>query len=410
MPARKRRTQDDQGIVRLVDALRRAELDCTLVLPWKQQIQVGCENKPSVCTLILKTERLLRRPLTELSLGRAYVEGDLDVEDLDAEQDATRLFRIRDELRTGMSPARALQLAGQIAVVPPTRSNARAIADHYTLPNEFFFTFLAEEWPLYSQCRWDRPEIGLEAAALEKLKHAWDRLDPQPGARVLDIGAGWGALMHYRNHVGADVAITALTLSEKSKEYIKTKGLERPRDEVLLEDLLDHRRCECYDHVLILGVIEHIPNYARFCERVWDALKPGGLLYLDASATREKYAGSAFTRRYTWPGPHSCLSLPDLSRELIFHGFAVREVEDGSDDYRSTMREWARRFDGNADMIRRQWGEYHYRTWRVFLWGGAAAFETGRLQSYTVVAERREYEGPRPGRLQRVAHLAASLR
>ena len=77
--------------------------------------------------------------------------------------------------------------------------------------------------------------------------------------------------------------------------------------------------------MLILGVIEHIPNYARFSQRVWDALKPGGLLYLDASATREKYAGSAFTRRYTWPGPHACLSLQDLTEELLFHGFAIRK-------------------------------------------------------------------------------------
>ena len=42
--------------------------------------------------------------------------------------------------------------------------------------------------------------------------------------------------------------------------------------------------------------------------------------FLDASATREKYAASAFTRDYTWRGPHSCLALPDLLQELLYAG------------------------------------------------------------------------------------------
>ena len=410
MATEKRRPRDDEGIVRLVDALAGAKLSCVLELPWKQQIRVAQEQGPPVCTLVLRSERLLRRPLTELSLGRAYVEGDLDVMNLDAERDATQLFKVRDELRSGTSPAQAARLAGQIALVRPTRANSRAIADHYSLPHEFFFTFLDERWPLYSECRWDGHDMPLRYAALKKLGHAWNRLAPPSGGRVLDIGAGWGALMRYRNRVDANVAITALTLTESSKDYIEEQGLLRPWDEVIVEDLLDHRRYGSYDHVAILGVIEHIPTYARFCERVWEALKPGGLLYLDASATREKYAGSAFTRRYTWPGPHACLALPDLAEELIFHGFAIREVSDGSDNYRRTMREWARSLERNRCEITRRWGEYYYRTWRVFLWGGAAAFETGRLQSYTLVAERLESEGPRPGRLRRAAHFAASLR
>ena len=359
---------------------------------------------------MLKTEKLLRRPLTELSLANAYVTGDLDIEDLNAERDAAKLFQLRDHLRFGTSPARALRLAGQIALVPPTRANARAIGEHYALPDEFFLTFLDEEFPVYSQCRFDGHDIGLNLAARKKLVHAWLQVRPQADQRILDVGAGWGALMRYRNHIPADVKITALTLTEASKRHIEDNVPLRADDEVLVEDLLDHHRREFYDHVLILGVIEHIPNYARFCQRVWDALKPGGLLYLDASATREKYAGSAFIRRYTWPGPHACLSLQDLTEELLFHGFAIREVEDGADDYRRTMRAWARKLDANAQTIREKWGDFHYRTWRVFLWGGAAAFETGRLQSYTLVAERLEQKGPRPGRLRRAAQFTASLR
>jgi cyclopropane-fatty-acyl-phospholipid synthase len=413
MAISRRRPQDDRGVVRLVDVLERADLQCTLVLPWKQVIPVGDGKKPSICTLVVKSERLLRRPLTELSLGRAYVEGDLDIEDFDAGQHASELFRVRDKLRSGTSPAQALRLAGQIALVPPVRSNKKAIAGHYSLPHEFFFTFLDSQWPLYSQCRW-KGAAGLRTAVQNKLAHAWERLPPRKddeSLRVLDVGAGWGTLMRYRNLIDSDTRITALTLSEVSKDYIeKKRGLMRPGDEVLLEDVLEHRRRQVYDGVMILGVIEHIPTYVRLCDRLWEMLKPGGVLYLDASATREKYAGSAFTRRYTWPGPHACLALPDLTQELIYHGFAVDSVDENSKDYEKTMRRWALRLDGANGDVRRNWGEYHYRAWRVFLWGGAAAFKSGRLQSYTVVAKRREDEGPRPGRIKRVGQFAAGFR
>ena len=114
---------------------------------------------------------------------------------------------------------------------------------------------------------------------------------------------------------------------------------------MIREDFLEYRAWQAYDHVVIFGVIEHIPNYARFCERVWDALKPGGKLYMDASATKEKYAASAFTRRYTWTGAHSCLALPDMLQELIRHGFHVEQVRNETEDYRLTMRKWAEKLD-----------------------------------------------------------------
>ena len=192
--------------------------------------------------------------------------------------------------------------------------------------------------------------------------------------------------------------MTSLTLSEESAAYIRARIAEGGlKGEVIVEDLLEHRARERYDHVVIFGVIEHIPTYGRFCERVWDALKPGGRLYLDASATKEKYAASPWTRRYTWRGPHSCLALPDMVEELIFHGFSVTRSATTPATTRCTMGEWARRLDDAHDRVAGDWGEAIYRTWRVFLWGGAHGFTTDRLQAYTLVAAKGPGRGPRPG-------------
>src|SRR5262249_1421020 len=161
---------------------------------------------------------------------------------------------------------------------------------------------LDDRYHLYSQCLFTEHELGKEdeklgEAAQHKLNHMERHLRlKRTGGRVLDIGGGWGGGISYYGR-SPRVNVTSLTIADDSTKY--RDGIKKKKDEVLLEDLLEHRRREYYDAVVILGVIEHIPNYGRFCERVWDALKPGGMLYLDASATKQKYAASAFTRRYT---------------------------------------------------------------------------------------------------------------
>ena len=143
---------------------------------------------------------------------------------------------------------------------------------------------------------------------------------PHPGHR-----RRLGGLALYCKKLG--VKVTSLTISEDSERFIKKLIAENDLDaDVIREDFLEYRAWQAYDHVVVFGVIEHIPNYVRFCERAWDALKPGGKIYMDASATKEKYAASAFTRRYTWTGAHSCLVLPDMLQELIRHGFHVEQV------------------------------------------------------------------------------------
>jgi cyclopropane-fatty-acyl-phospholipid synthase len=411
----------DARTVALIRALREAkEADCQVVFPWGQTIHLG-DGTPRF-QLVLQNERLLQSQITELSLGRAYVQGDVDIKLLGKDRqtvinNAMSVFRVRDAVRSGTSVGQVLRLAAELALSRPTRVNARAIQYHYSLGDDFYHTFLDPKYHFYSQCMFEdacdeeleleKPEDALIAAAKQKLNHMEKALALKKDMRILDIGAGWGGLTEYCNDLG--VHVTSLTLSDDSAKYIREHTKDR-HSEVLVEDLLEHRRREYYDGVVIFGVVEHIPTYARLCRRVWDALKPGRRLYMDASATKQKYAASAFTRRYTWQGPHSCLALPDMIEELLFNGFEIVDVHRGTRDYERTMRAWALRLDHNHNEIAARWGEHVYRTFRVFLWGGVAGFHTNRLQAYTLVAERRDDHGPRPSRLRRAGHFAASLR
>lgn len=386
----------------MVQILRDVGVSCELELPDGEVLRLG--EAPPVFRVVFKTQRALQMPLTELALGRAYVEGDIDLDG-----DMVALLDVRERLRNGATLGQKLRFAAQLLLRSPTWINSRSIGYHYTFGDDFYLTFIDSHYRFYSHCIFHSDGETLEEAAEHKLESMWNALQLRPGMLLLDIGGGWGGVTE---HCGArGVHVTSLTLVEDSANYIRNliseKGLP---GEVIVEDVLAHRPSEPYDHAVIYGVIEHIPNYRRFCERVWDALKPGGRLYLDASATREKYAMSAFTRRYIWHGTHTFLALQGMIEELLFHGFDIVGVRRETRDYELTMRHWAERLDASHEKIAARWGEPLYRAFRVFLWGGAHAFKNDRLQAYHLVAERRVDHGPRPGNLRRFWHFAGSLR
>jgi cyclopropane-fatty-acyl-phospholipid synthase len=388
-----------QPLAELTDALRQLSVPCALVLPDGQVQSFGTGE--ARFRILMRNDLPLTAPLSDSSLARAYVNGDLDVDG-----DVMSLLALRDLLRFEVPLSQLLRLGGEL-LVPAARANASAIEHHYSLGDDFYLTFLDRKYHFYSQCLFHSEAETLEEAAEHKLERMWSALDVQPGMRLLDIGGGWGGLAAYAGDRG--VHVTSLTLTQDSAQYIRqrTSQCSVPA-EVVVEDILDHFPSRPYDHVVIFGVIEHVPNYRRFCQRVWAALRPGGRLYVDASATREKYASTAFTREYTWRGPHSCLALQDLIEELLFHGFDVLDVRQETRDYELTMGHWAKRFDAAHQDIADHWSEGLYRAFRVFLWGGTHGFRTNRLQAYSLVAERRDDAGPRPGTLRRFAHFLAS--
>jgi len=385
----------------LPQALVESGLACEVVSPDGRSRVLG-EGAPAF-RMTFNTKDALRLPATEWDVGLAYIEGKLDVEG-----DMFQVFELRNHLSMGTRPADAFRFLYNLLARSPIAANHEAIHQHYTLGDDFYLSFIDERYRFYSHCLFPEGTETLEEAAERKLESMWNALGLKPGMRLLDIGGGWGGVAEYCSPRG--VHVTSVTLVEDSAKYIRSliaeKGLSA---EVVLSDFLDYRTDEPFDHAVIYGVIEHIPNYGMFCRKVWDCLKPGGRLYLDASATKEKFAISPVTRRYTWPGHHSFLCLQDMIREQLFHGFEVVEVARETRDYELTITRWAERFEEAKEFIVGKWGEQVYRAFRIFLWGGAHSFRTNRLQAYHVVSERRADPGPRPGLLRRTAGYASSL-
>ncbi|CAG8325036.1 unnamed protein product [Penicillium salamii] len=370
-------------------------------LPDGSIVAVGSDDP--VYRVIFRSKRALSTPMTEIGIGQAYLDGEIQVQG-----DFAALFDARQKLPDKVPLRQKIQFVYDF-LRTSTKMNAEAVGDHYGLGDDFYLTFLDKRLRLYTQGLFKSPEDTLEEASERKLETMFTALDLKPGMRILDIGGGWGGVTQYCGERG--VHVTTLTLTHDSARFVgRILELNDYSGQVYLQDFLEHSPEEPYDHVVNFGVIEHIPNYRRFAAKVWEVLKPGGRMYLDGSAAVEKFAVSSFTRNYIWRGTHTFMTLQDVLAELLFHGFSILNVANETRDYELTMLEWAKRFESAKDDIIAGWGEHNYRVFRLFLWGGTHAFKTNALQAYHVVAKRTSSPGPRPSVPRRFRQFLGNLR
>ncbi|KAH7396218.1 S-adenosyl-L-methionine-dependent methyltransferase [Pyrenochaeta sp. MPI-SDFR-AT-0127] len=384
-----------------------APLLASLDLPGEIQLPCGAihsigSGQPNY-RVIFRSKKALRTPMTELSIAEAFVRGDIDVEG-----DIGVLFGAREQVQDRMPLQQKIQFLYDFARTTTTM-NAKAVGEHYSRGDDFYLTFIDKRFRFYSHGLFQRPDESIEEASEHKLESMFNGLGLKPGMRLLDIGGGWGGVTQYCGARG--IHVTTLTIAKDSQKFI-SRLIEEQKlpGEVFLEDFLNHKPAEPYDHAVMYGVIEHIPNYRRFARSVWRVLKPGGRLYLDGSAAVEKYAVSSFTRDYVWRGTHTYMTLQDVLAEMLYHGFEIVDVARETRDYELTMLEWAKRLDAAKEDIIAGWGEETYRVFRLFLWGGTHAFKTNGLQAYHLIAERTSSLGPRPSIARRITQFVGNLR
>jgi cyclopropane-fatty-acyl-phospholipid synthase len=342
---------------------------------------------------------VLRAP-GQLGLGRAYVSGELEVDDIDAVI----------ELLDGWQPPaldgadkRALLLGAVRAAgltKPPGRPqaelrpsgrrhskerDARAVRHHYDVSNDFFELFLGETM-VYSCAIFSRGAKTLKEAQEEKLETVALKLALKEGDRVLDVGCGWGGfpLWAATKHGASVVGITlSPPQAEKARQRAEEAGVA-DRVEIRVMDYRDLAG-ERFDAIASIGMVEHvgasqIEVYAQTLARM---LKPGGRL-LNHGITRLRHSDSeagAFSERYVFPDAAPL----HLSRNLLAlerAGFVTHHVEDFAADYAETLRHWTRNLDDNLDEAIRLAGPERVRVWRLYLRAARNGFENGFTSIY----------------------------
>ncbi|MFD0985593.1 class I SAM-dependent methyltransferase [Methyloligella solikamskensis] len=334
----------------------------------------------------LKNEKAVRavRSLDEANIAEAYIHGDIDLEG-----DMLKPFSMRHDF-DDQHPLVAAWRFVEPMIFGQVYTNKQAISSHYNADPKLFLSFLDPTFPAYSQGIYESDDEPLSKALERKFDWAIEKCELGKGTRVLEIGPGWGAFAGHALQAG--VHFTGITNSEVSRDFLRGKLANFGDDfDIQLVDFLEYEPEEKFDAIVIMGVIEHLPDYERVLRKFADLLKPGGRVFLDGSAAWKKFELSTFMVRHIYPGNHSFLVLDDFINKLAKTPLLLDECHSDRWSYFLTFQQWAKNLDAHKEYIQESFGDFEFRKFRLYLWGAANEFFTRNLDCFRLILHKPEH-------------------
>jgi cyclopropane-fatty-acyl-phospholipid synthase len=327
-----------------------------------------------------------------LGLGEAYMDGDLVFE----QGDMWALLALVGRNFHGPPKPGGLLRRIQVALIHHLRqvndrtAARRNVAHHYDLSNDLYRRFLDADMQ-YSCAYFARPDMTLEAAQAAKKAHLAAKLRLFPGARVLDIGSGWGGLgLTLAGEYGAQV--TGVTLSREQLDLANERaarlGLE-DRARFRLEDYRDVRGP--FDRIVSVGMLEHVgePNFRAFFERVAELLTDDGCAVIHAIGRMEPPSTTnSFIAKYIFPGGY-IPALSEVTAAVEQAGLWTTDVEILRLHYAETLRCWRERFLADRAAIALMFDERFCRMWEYYLATSELGFRAGTHMNFQIQLTKR---------------------
>lgn len=321
--------------------------------------------------------RVYREMLTggDLAAAECYVAGFWDTPDLTA---VVRVFAANLDTTSGLN-----RIIGQFTK-PLLRfahwlnrndraGSRRNIRAHYDLGNDLFETFLDPSM-MYSSAFYPTAETSLEEAQRFRLDRICQKLALTPDDHLLEIGTGWGGMaIHAAQHYGCKVTTT--TISDEQYDYTAKRISAAGLDDRITLLKQDYRDLEGrYSKLVSIEMIEavghdYLPSYFR---TLTERLDDNGVALLQCitlpDQRYDRYRKSVdFIRKYIFPGGH-LPSLSVLQDNLKQHtDLQTLHVEDMTEHYALTLKEWQRRFvQASAQITALGYDESFQRLWRYY--------------------------------------------
>ena len=272
---------------------------------------------------------------------------------------------------------------------PQARKNIMA---HYDLGNAFYSLWLDPSMTyssaLFAQGVADgagahQPAAPAEMQTGQRAKYArvLDELRLERGARVLELGCGWGGFAETAARAG--VHVTGLTLSPSQLDYAQHRLARLELDaDLRLQDYRDERAV--YDGIASIEMFEAVgeqywPSYFETLKR---CLKPGGRACIQtiviADELFDRYrVGTDFIQQYIFPG--GMLPSPKAFRSHAEKAGlrVVAELPFGR-DYARTLATWRARFMGQLAAVHALGFDGQFvKLWEFYLAYCEAAFAEG---------------------------------
>jgi cyclopropane-fatty-acyl-phospholipid synthase len=293
-----------------------------------------------------------------------------------------------------------------------------AIAHHYDVGNSFIRLWL-DPTMTYSCALWG-PGDDLEAAQLRKLDYLLDCARITDGARLLDIGCGWGSLLRRAVDRGAASAV-GLTLS--SEQHDALRGSPDPGIEVHLQGWAEFEAEEPFDSIVSIGAFEHfargglsreeqLDSYRQFFARCHRLLRPGGWMSLqtiakgDVPSDRQGLRDILLIVKQMFP--ESQLPHPADVFAAAEGYFEVASMRNDRLDYARTCRSWLAALRARREEAAAVAGEDTVQTFTEYLEACVRQFERGHATLCRFAMRR--IEGGRGGQGAIAARFSAATR
>lgn len=312
----------------------------------------------------------------ENGFAESYLRGDWSTDNL------RNLFTV---IMNNESAVAAMTTGGRLAQLinsfrhgrnrNSVQGSQRNIEFHYDLGNDFYKLWLDPSMS-YSSAIFEDND-SLERAQNNKLMKAVAALNPEPGARVLEIGCGWGAMAQKLAEESA-CHVEGISLSHEQLKYARDNNSvtkQGPQQGTTEFRHQDYRHVNGkYDHIVSIEMFEAVGEqyWDTYFSKLAELLDQGGTAVLQvitiAEERFEEYRGSPdFIQRYIFPG--GMLPSKTHLRHLIDKaGFELVDTDWFGQSYAKTLEHWRERFESaHRDVQIQGFDERFMRMWRYYL-------------------------------------------
>ena len=362
-------------------------------------------NGPNPWDIQVNNPKFYTRVLTRGSLGfgESYMDGDWDVDQLDSL--IRRIIRMKVTRSKMAIMARIGHDLKSRLVNLQSRKGSLTIAEvHYNLDHRLYEQFLGP-YNQYTCCFFNKSR-NLEEAEIEKLEMICNKLDIQPGDKVLDIGCGWGGFARYAAETRG-CHVTGISISKEQIAYAREFTTGQAVDIIEsdyrdLPKLYDDRH---FDKVVIIGMIEHVgyKNYRNLFDIVHRLLNDEGKFLLHTIGNSDTTTVvDPWIEKYIFPN-----SMAPSMRQLSTAAerlFVIQDWENYGHYYAPTLAAWHENFTRNWDAIasienKQRFDERFRRMFNYYFLSCKAGFETEHIFLWHLVMTK---QGLGKGVYQRV--------
>ena len=261
------------------------------------------------------------------------------------------------------------------------KESASDVQSHYDVGNDFYRLWLDDTLTYSCAYFTNGNHDDLTAAQMAKVHHIINKLHPQTGKTLLDIGCGWGTLMLTAAREYG-LKVTGVTLSKEQYRLVQNTIEKEHLQDVAEVLLMDYRELgdRQWDYIVSVGMFEHVgkENLGLYFKDVARYLTNDGVALIHGITRQQGGAYNGWINKYIFPGGY-IPGLQEMVGHIVENNLQIADIEMLRRHYQRTLEIWDMNFNAHRAHIQDMMGERFTRMWDLYLQACAASFESGNI-------------------------------